>query len=205
MTGKDRRLWTVIHLRAINRIARVWKAQHKVTRLPCRSSLAMKREHGGWQWRKSCTPPRGEHRSTIAVAEVQMKKLSEKQSDIRARKNATEGMIWPLHEGREIWGADGTFASKRMVIKECRGWHPHHQPMNWRDSYKGFRQSAHPEAFPMCHSYAGSSEPSPFWFVVFPRRKSRWVIYCLGFKPGLYFTFCKSVNSSTNAWFITRF
>ncbi len=49
-----------------------------------------------------CTLPQGEHRSTIAVAEVQMKKLSEKQSKYRARKTATEGLIWPLREGREI-------------------------------------------------------------------------------------------------------
>ncbi len=28
-----------------------------------------------------CTPPRGEHRSTIAVAEVQMKKISKKLSE----------------------------------------------------------------------------------------------------------------------------
>ncbi len=63
-----------------------------------------------------CTPPRGEHRSTIAVAEVQMKKISKKLFEYRARKSATEGLIWPLCEGREICGADGAFASIRMVI-----------------------------------------------------------------------------------------
>ncbi len=64
-----------------------------------------------------CTPPRGEHRSTIAVAEVQIKKLSEKNCpNIGARKTATEGLIWPLREGREIQGADGAFASIRMAM-----------------------------------------------------------------------------------------
>ncbi len=35
----------------------------------------------------------------------------------RARNIATEGLIWPLREGREIWGADGAFPNIRRRRK----------------------------------------------------------------------------------------
>ncbi len=54
------------------------------------------------------TSPRGEQSSADAVAEVQMEKST---IENWARKTATEGLVWPLREGREIWGADGAFAS----------------------------------------------------------------------------------------------
>ncbi len=54
------------------------------------------------------TSPRGEQSSTEAVAKVQMddrKKIS------WARKSQQRRVMWPLREGREIWGVDGAFAS----------------------------------------------------------------------------------------------
>ncbi len=48
------------------------------------------------------TSPRGEQGSADAVAEVQMEKSTKLIRKDQARKIATEGLIWPLREGREI-------------------------------------------------------------------------------------------------------
>ncbi len=70
-----------------------------------------------------CTSPQGERSSTTAVTEVQQRNiLNNKQN--RARKISTNGLIWPLREGREVWEvweADGTFASIRRRHENVEG------------------------------------------------------------------------------------
>ncbi len=53
------------------------------------------------------TSPRGERSSTEAVAEVQMVIAKGKLG----QKSQQRRVMWPLREGREIWGVDGAFAS----------------------------------------------------------------------------------------------
>ncbi len=43
--------------------------------------------------------------------------------------------------------------------KRHRGWHPRHQPINWRDSLRASDNLHTQRAFPMRHSKAASSEP----------------------------------------------
>ncbi len=53
------------------------------------------------------TSPWGERSSTEAVAEVQMVIAKGKLG----QKSQQRRVMWPLREGREIWGVDGAFAS----------------------------------------------------------------------------------------------
>ncbi len=93
-----------------------------------------------------CTSPQGERSSTAAVAEVHRRNILNNDRN-QARKIATEGLIWPLREGREIWGADGVFASIRRRHENVEG---NIRAINQLNDVinTSFRQSAHPGAFP---------------------------------------------------------
>ncbi len=74
------------------------------------------------------------------------------------QKNHNRRAVWPLREGREIRGVDGAFASLSWR-RECvrGGVVPSANELAW--FYKGFRQSARPEAFPKRESSRSVSEP----------------------------------------------
>ncbi len=73
--------------------------------------------------------------------------IQENYIKIGSEKLLQEGLLWPLHEGREIWGADGTFASIKYDMRTSRAASaPSTSELAW--FYTGFRQSAWPGAFP---------------------------------------------------------
>ncbi len=70
----------------------------------------------------------------------------EESIEIGSEESQQEGLIWPLHEGREIWGADGAFASIRYDVRTSRSVSvPSANELAWFCT--GFRQSARPGAF----------------------------------------------------------
>ncbi len=75
------------------------------------SSLVIKRARGGWQRRYSMALHREENKVPLMQSSKCKWRNPQNWYKDRARKIAIEGLIWPLHEGREIWGADGAFAS----------------------------------------------------------------------------------------------
>ncbi len=54
--------------------------------------------------------------------------------------------VWPLREGREIWGVDGVFAGISWH-REYVGAASRHQPMNWLDSIRA-SDNRHAEGVP---------------------------------------------------------
>ncbi len=100
------------------------------------------------------TSPRGERSSTEAVAEVQMVIAKGKLG----QKSQQRRVIWPLREGREIWGVDGAFAS-----------------MTWRRHC--VRDGVAPSANELAWFYMGSDSVTR---KAFPKRKKAtqcWVTY----------------------------
>ncbi len=72
---------------------------------------------------------------------------------ILGQKNRNRRAVWPLREGKEIWGADGAFASiswRRECVRDSVA--PSANELAW--FYKGFRQSACPGAFPKRETYS---------------------------------------------------
>ncbi len=91
-----------------------------------------------------------------AVAEVQTENPCP-ISYILGQKNRNRRAVWPLREGREIWGVDGAFASISWR-RECvrGGVAPSANELAW--FYEGFRQC--PDAFPKREKlHAALSEP----------------------------------------------
>ncbi len=97
------------------------------------------------------TSPRGEQSSTEAVAEVQM---DDRKIGL-GQKSQQRRVMWPLREGREIWGVDGAFASmnwRRHCVRD--GVAPSANELAW--FYMG-SDSVTQWAFPMRKSYAALS------------------------------------------------
>ncbi len=105
--GKDG-TWTEYTFRsAVNRITRVWKPKRKV------NTLTLRVVARDWSENMEAGALRTMfHNCSCQSANEEAQR--KKQSEYRARKNATEGLIWPLREGREIWGVDGVFASIKI-------------------------------------------------------------------------------------------
>ncbi len=72
----------------------------------------IKRAYGGWQRRNSMALHREENNVPL-MQSPKWKWRNPRMIEDWTRKIATEGLVWPLREGREIWGADGAFASIR--------------------------------------------------------------------------------------------
>ncbi len=99
----------------------------------------MNRAHGGWQrWYSMALSPQGEQSSTVGSRRSANGWIASEICSYWARKLQQRRAMWPLREGREIWGVDGTFASmswRRCGVRD--GVAPSANELAW--FYRGFR------------------------------------------------------------------
>ncbi len=137
------------------------------------------------------TSPRGERSSTEAVAEVQMVIAKGKLG----QKSQQRRVIWPLREGREIWGVDGAFASmtwRRHCVRD--GIAPSVNELPW--FYMG-SDSVTRKAFPMRKAKLRSVElPMKENWQRTHRQDRAWLLLLWNMVSA--FKFCHFVRNSSN-------